>query len=43
MSRDYLFGDAKATAKAGEAGRKQKALNAAKQAFEENPDDREPS
>jgi len=37
MSRDYLFGDAKATAKAGEAGRKQKALTVAKQDFEENP------
>jgi Flp pilus assembly protein TadD len=37
MSRDYLFGDAKATAKAGDAGRKQKALSAAKQDYENNP------
>jgi len=37
MSREYLFGDAKATAKAGDAGRKQKALNLAQQAFDENP------
>lgn len=37
MSRDYLFGDAKATARAGDAGRKQKALTQAEQAFNENP------
>lgn len=37
MSREYLFGDAKATARAGDAGRKQKALNLAQQAFEEDP------
>jgi Flp pilus assembly protein TadD len=37
MSRDYLFGDAKATAKAVDAGRKQKALSQAQQAYEETP------
>ena len=37
MSRDYLFGDAKATAKAGDAGRKQKALSTAKQEYENDP------
>jgi len=37
MSRDYLYGDAKATAKTGEAGRKERALNAAKLAYEQDP------
>jgi Flp pilus assembly protein TadD len=37
MSREYLYGDAKATARAGDAGRKQKALNLAQQAYDENP------
>ncbi|MBN2080950.1 tetratricopeptide repeat protein [bacterium] len=37
MSRDYLYGDAKATAKSGEAGRKERALSAAKLAYEQDP------
>ena len=34
MSRDYLFGDAKATARSGDVSRKQRALETAKAAFE---------
>ena len=37
MSRDYLFGDAKATAKAGDAQRKQRMLAEAKSAYQNNP------
>ncbi len=37
MSRDYLFGDAKATAKAGDAQRKQRVLAEAKTAYQSDP------
>jgi Flp pilus assembly protein TadD len=37
MSRDYLFGDAKATAKAGDAQRKQRELAQAKSAHQNDP------
>jgi tetratricopeptide (TPR) repeat protein len=37
MSRDYLYGDAKATAKSGEVGRKERMLSAAKLAYEQDP------
>lgn len=37
MSRDYLFGDAKATAKAGDTRRKQRLLADAKAAYESDP------
>ena len=37
MSRDYLFGDAKTTAKAGDASRKKKALAAAEAKIKEEP------